>query len=113
RNDEIDKALENLNTATTHDAQYAPAFLRLGVLYGRKADLQKAETAFDKADTLFQTLGDFEGSTEVFFQRGSMLARIGKMPESQTQLQKALDIAHTSTNQYQEIKSMLQLSIVL
>jgi len=113
RNDEIDKALENLNTATTHDAQYAPAFLRLGVLYGRKEDLPKAETAFDKADTLFQTLGDFEGSTEVFFQRGSMLARIGKMPEAQTQLQKALDIAHTSTNQYQEIKSMLQLSIVL
>ena len=113
RNDEIDKALENLNAATTHDEQYAPAFLRLGVLYGRKEDLPKAETAFDKADTLFQTLGDFEGSTEVFFQRGSMLARIGKMPEAQTQLQKALDIARTSTNQYQEIKSMLQLSIVL
>lgn len=113
KNDEIDKALENLKVATTHDAQYAPAFLRLGVLHGRKEDLPNADNAFGKAESLFQTLGDFEGSTEVLFQRGSMLARIGKMPEAQTQLQKALDIARTSNNQYQEIKTMLQLSIVL
>ncbi len=113
KNDEIDKALENLKLAAARDAQYAPAFLRLGILYGRKEDLTNADAAFDKADSLFQTLGDFEGRTEVLFQRGAMLSRVGKMPDAQEQLQKALDIARTSANQYQEIKTMLQLSTVL
>src|SRR5207247_225251 len=56
KNDEIDKALENLKLATARDAQYAPAFLRLGILYGRKEDLTNADAAFAKADSLFQTL---------------------------------------------------------
>jgi serine/threonine protein kinase/Tfp pilus assembly protein PilF len=113
RNDELDKGIENLLIATARDPQYAPAFLRQGILYGRKEDLPKATAAFDKADSLFQTLGDFEGSTEVLFQRGSLLARIGKLAEAQVQLEKALDIARTSNNEYQQIKTMLQLSIIL
>jgi serine/threonine protein kinase/ATP/maltotriose-dependent transcriptional regulator MalT len=113
RNDEIEKAIENVVTATTRDPQYAPAFLRRGILYGRKEDLPKATAAFDKAGSLFETLGDFEGSAEVLFQRGALFARIGKMAEAQTQLEKALDIARTSNNEYQQIKTMLQLSIVL
>lgn len=113
KNDEIDKALETFKLAIKHDSQYAPAFLRLGVLYGRKEDLSNANTAFDKADSLFQTLGDFEGRTEVLYQRGVLLNKIGKMSEAQEQLQKALDIARSSSNQYQEIKTMLQMSTVL
>jgi len=113
KNDEIDKALENFNLAIKHDSQYAPAFLHLGILYGRKEDLSSANKAFDKADSLFQTLGDFEGRTEVLYQRGVLLNKIGKMSEAQDQLQHALDIARTSSNQYQEIKTMLQMSTVL
>jgi len=113
KNNEIDKALENFNLATKHDAQYAPAFLHLGILYGRKEDLSSANTAFDKASSLFQTLSDFEGRTEVLYQRGTLLSKIGKMSEAQEQLQKALDLARTSSNQYQEIKTMLQMSTVL
>lgn len=113
KNDETDKALENFKLAIKYDSQYAPAFLRLGILYGRKEDLSTANTAFDKADSLFQTLGDFEGRTEVLYQRGVLLNKIGKMSEAQEQLQKALDIARSSSNQYQEIKTMLQMSTVL
>lgn len=113
RNDEIDKALESVLTATTRDPNYAPAFLRQGILYGRKEDLTKATAAFDRAQSLFQTLGDFEGTTEVLFQRGALFTRIGRLPEAQTQLEKALQIAQTSNNEYQQIKTMLQLSIVL
>jgi serine/threonine protein kinase len=113
KNDDIDKALENFNLAIKHDPQYAPAFLHLGILYGRKEDLSSANTAFDKAGSLFQTLGDFEGRTEVHYQRGVLLNKIGKMSEAQEQLQEALNIARTSSNQYQEIKTMLQMSTVL
>lgn len=113
KNEEIDKALENFNLAIKYDAQYAPAFLHLAILYGRKEDLSSANTAFEKANSLFQTLGDFEGRTEVFYQRGVLLNKIGKMAEAEEQLQKALELARTSSNQYQEIKTMLQMSTVL
>jgi serine/threonine protein kinase/tetratricopeptide (TPR) repeat protein len=113
RNDELDKAIESVLTATARDPNYAPAFLRQGILYGRKEDLPKATAAFDRAESLFATLGDFEGTTEVLFQRGALFTRIGRLPEAQTQLDKALQIARTSNNEYQQIKTMLQLSIVL
>ena len=113
KNDETDRALENYRTAIKQDPQYAAAFLRLGILLGRKQDLPGANSAFEKAEELFQTLGDFEGRTEVLFQRGALLSKSGKPSESQDQLQKALDIARTSSNQYQQIKTMLQLSTVL
>lgn len=113
KSDEIDKALENFNLAIKQDSQYAPAFLHLGILYGRKEDLSGANNAFDKAHSLFQTLGDFEGRAEVLYQRGVVLNKIGKLPEAQDQLQQALDIARASNNEYQQIKTMLQLSTVL
>src|SRR5215510_1235125 len=113
KNDEIEKALENFNLALKHDPQYGPAFLRLGILYGRKQDLANANTAFAKADSIFQIGADFEGLTEVLYQRALLLNKTGKMAESQDQLQKALDIARTSNNDYQQIKIMLQLSSVL
>lgn len=113
KNDEIDKAIENFNAAVTHDSQYAAAYLRLGILYGRKEDLVKATTAFERADALFQTLGDFEGRAEVLYQRGTVLTKIGKLDEAEAQLQKTLDLSRTSNNQYQQIRAMLQLSTVL
>jgi serine/threonine protein kinase/lipopolysaccharide biosynthesis regulator YciM len=113
RNDEIEKALENFNLAIKQDPQYGPAFLHLGILYGRKEDLSNANIAFDKADSIFQTLSDFEGRAEVLYQRGALLNRIGKLQEAQDQLEVALDISRASNNEYQEIKTRLQLSTVL
>ena len=113
KNDDVDRALENYQTATIRDSQYAAAFLRFGSLLGRKQDFSGANSAFEKAESLFQTLGDFEGRTEVLFQRGALLNKSGKLEEAQGQLQEALDIARTSNNQYQQIKTMLQLSTVM
>jgi serine/threonine protein kinase/Flp pilus assembly protein TadD len=113
KNDEVDRALENYRTATILDPQYAAAFLRFGSLLGRKQDLPGANSAFEKAEALFQTLGDFEGRNEVLFQRGALLNKNGRPDQAQDELQKALDIARTTGNQYQQIKTMLQLSTVL
>ena len=113
KNDEIEKAIENFNTAVAHDSQYAAAHLRLGILYGRKEDLGKATAAFDKADALFQTLGDIEGRAEVLYHRGAVSNKIGKLDEAEDQLRKAFDLSRSSNNQYQQIKTMLQLSTVL
>lgn len=112
KNENTGKAIENYLEATKRDSQYAPAFLRLGILYGRKQDLANASSAFDRAETIYRAGGNFEGLAEVLYQRGLLLNRLGKLPESREQLRKALETAHTTNNQYQQIKALLQLSVV-
>jgi serine/threonine protein kinase len=112
KNDQIDLAIEQYGAATKRDVRYAAAFLRTGILYGRKRDLNSASIAFDKAETLFKALSNIEGRTEVLYQRGSLLSRIGKLNEARDHLQKALEMTQTTDNTYQKIKTMLQLSSV-
>ena len=110
KNDEADKAIESYIEATNRDSQYATAFLRAGILYGRKQNQASANGAFDKAESLYQALSNYEGVTEVFYQRGTLLLQTGKMKEAREKLQRALDIARTTNNKYQEIKTLLQFS---
>jgi len=112
KNDEIGKAIENYLESTKRDGQYAPAFLRLGVLYGRKLDQPNASSSFEKAETIYRASGNFEGLAEVLYQRGLLLNRLGKLADSREQLTKSLETARTTDNQYQQIKTLLQLSVV-
>jgi len=112
KNEEIGKAIENYVEATKHDSQYAPAYLRLGILYGRKQDLEGASSSFNRAETLYRAGGNFEGLAEVLYQRGLLLNRSGKPTDSREQLSKALETARTTNNQYQQIKTLLGLSVV-
>ncbi len=112
KNEEMGKAIENYLEATKRDSQYAPAFLRVGILYGRKQDLASATSSFDRAETIYRAGGNFEGLAEVLYQRGLLLNRIGKLTDSREQLKKALETARTTNNQYQLIKTLLQLGVV-
>jgi serine/threonine protein kinase/uncharacterized protein HemY len=112
KSDEIKKAIESYVEATNRDAQYATAFLRVGILYGRQQELASATAAFEKAETLYQALGNVEGRAEVLYQRGLLLDNIGKVVEARDQLRRALDMARTINNQSQQIKVLLQLSSV-
>jgi tetratricopeptide (TPR) repeat protein len=112
KNYEREKAIENYVEAINRDPQYATAFLRAGILYGQKQDNQSALAAFDKAEALYQALGNIEGRTEVLYQRGLLFDKAGKAPEAQAQLQQALDTARVSNNEHQQIRAILQLSSV-
>ena len=112
KNEEVDKAIESYIEATNRDSQYATAYLRAGVLYGRKQNQASANAAFDKAEGLYQALSNYEGVTEVFYQRGLLLVQTGKLKEAREKLQRALDIARTTSNKYQEIRTLLQLSFI-
>lgn len=112
KNEEVDKAIESYLEATNRDSQYATAFLRLGILYGRKQNQASANSAFDKAEVLYQALSNYEGVTEVFYQRGILLVQTGKMKEAREKLQRSLDVARTTNNKYQETRTLLQLSFV-
>jgi serine/threonine protein kinase/Flp pilus assembly protein TadD len=112
KNDEIKKAIESYVEATKRAPQYATAFLRAGVLYGRQLDQASAVAAFDKADTLYQALGNFEGQAEVSFQRGFLFDQVGNLGETRNHLRHALELARTTGNEYQQVKTLLKLGDV-
>ncbi|MDQ2975957.1 MAG: tetratricopeptide repeat protein [Acidobacteriota bacterium] len=112
KNDEIKKAIECYGEATNRAPQYATAFLRVAILYGRQLDLASASSAFDKADTLYQALGNFEGQAEVAYQHGFLLVQMAKMAEARQYLQRALELARTTANEYQQVKTLLKLGDV-
>lgn len=109
KNDEIKKAVGSFVEATTRAPQYATPFLRVGILYARQLDQASATAAFDKAETIFQADGNFEGQAEVAFQRGFLFDQLSKLPEAHEYLQRALDLARTTGNDYQHVKSLLKL----
>jgi tetratricopeptide (TPR) repeat protein/predicted Ser/Thr protein kinase len=112
KNEQTDKAIEQYLAATKLDSFYAAAFLRLGTLYARTGKSDKALEAFNKADEIYQAQGKPEGRTEVFFQRGALFNKTGKLTDGRGQLQQGLDVAHTTGNIHQQIQAMLQLSSV-
>jgi tetratricopeptide (TPR) repeat protein len=112
KTDDIKKATDSYAEATTQNPQYASAFLRLGILYGRQRDLPNALASFDKAEAIYQAAGNIEGRTEVAFQRGALFTQLEKLAEARTQLQQALSLAGASDNTSQKIKTLLQLSLV-
>jgi len=112
KNEEIKKAIESYVEATNRNPQDATAFLRVGILYGRQGDDATAIAAFDKADTLYQALANYEGQAEVSFQRGSLFDQRSRMPEARQHLQRALELANTTGNEYQHVKVLQKLGDV-
>ncbi|MBC8029925.1 MAG: tetratricopeptide repeat protein [Pyrinomonadaceae bacterium] len=112
KNEDLVKAIESYLEATKRNPHYAAAFLRLGIVYGRHQDIPKAELAFDEALRLYQLSTDLEGTTEALFQRGSLLNSLDKFSEAHNQLRRALEIAASTKNKPQQIKTQLQLSSV-
>src|SRR5258706_1107856 len=113
KNNQLDQAVESYVAAVNRDPQNATPFLRLGALYGRQHKVPEANSAFDKAETIYQALGNVEARVEVALQRGVLLNDIaGKVSEARAQLEQARDMAKVVSNQYQQIKILFQLSSV-
>jgi tetratricopeptide (TPR) repeat protein len=112
KNDDLDHAIESYVKATQLDPQSAAAFLRSGILYGRRQQLAKANDAFSKAEDIYQAMSSQEGLAEVHYQMGSLLARSRKLPEAKEQLERSLAMSRGSSSEYQAIRTSLQLSNV-
>ncbi len=113
KNDDLKKAIESYVEATNRAPQYATAFLRVAILYGRQLDLASASAAFDKANTLYEALGNFEGQAEVSFQRGFLFLQIEKFADAHQQFERALELARTTSSQYGQVKALLKLGDVV
>jgi tetratricopeptide (TPR) repeat protein len=113
KSEDVEKGISNYNKAIELDPQCAAAFLRLGILYWRKQDAPRTETAFQRAAEIYRASSNFEGVAEVLFQHGLVYDLQDKEAEARAKFQDSLQIARATNNLYQQIKSELQLSSVL
>ena len=111
-NEDLDRAIDSYVKATQLDPQAAAAFLRAGILHGRRQQLSQANEAFSKAEEIYRAMSSQEGLAEVHYQRGSLLARIRRLPEARVQLEQSLAMSRASSSEYQAIRTSLQLSNV-
>lgn len=112
KNEELERAIASYVKATEFDPQAAAAFLRAGILHGRRQQLSQADAAFAKAENIYRAMSNQEGLAEVYYQRGSLKARIRRLPEAQAQLEQSLAMSRASSSEYQAIRTSLQLSNV-
>lgn len=106
------KAIETYNDAAKRNADYPTPLLQLGILYGRQADVPNALASFEKAENIYQALGNLEGRAEVIFQRGALYNKLNKLSEAREQLEQALKLTAAADNKAQQIKTLLQLNSV-
>jgi serine/threonine-protein kinase len=109
KDDNLKPAIASFEAVANRDPQYPTPFLRLAILYGRQVRKQDAWTAFDKADELYQALGNYEGQAEAAYQRGYLLNQFNESDAARKSLQRALDLAQTTGNDYQRVKSLLKI----
>jgi tetratricopeptide (TPR) repeat protein/predicted Ser/Thr protein kinase len=110
KNDQLDKAKESYQEVTKLVPQEAAASLRLGVVCGQLQELRCATEAFQKAESIYDALGNQEGITEVFYWRGFLFLDEVKPAEARAQLENALQITEVTGNRYQQIRVLQALS---
>jgi len=110
KNEKLKEAVDSYRQAAGRQSQNPAAWLRLGILYGRQMDQAKAAEAFAKAEPIYRGLSNFEGVSEVLYQRAVLANRLGKTAEARASLEQALDLSRHIGSQAQQIVVLLALS---
>lgn len=110
KNEQPDKAIETYQEATSLNPHQAAAFLRLGVMLGRRGRNPEAKLALDQAYKLFDLGTEIEGLTEVLLQRAVVLGQEGNVTDARAQLLQALEKSVALENKDKRIKVLLNLS---
>ncbi len=109
KSEQPDNAIETYQEATKLDSHRAAAFLRLGVLQGRRSRYAEAYASLDQAYKLFDTDTEIEGLIEVLLQRAVALGLEGKVTDARSQLLQALEKSSALENKDKRIKVLLNL----
>ena len=110
--DQTDSAIENYAEAVRRDPQFAASYLKIGRLYGRRQETEKANEAFQKAENLYNAASDYDGVAEVFYQRGYLLNMQDKLPEASEKIRRANELATVTKNASLQVRSLLHLSSI-
>jgi serine/threonine protein kinase/TolA-binding protein len=112
RNEDFKNALESYTEAASQDPLYPAAFLRLGIVYGRNNELANAGEQFNRAEKLYEDMGNVEGVAEVLYRRGTLLNNAKNQSSARALLEKSLEMSRATNNRSQRIRTLLQLSSV-
>jgi len=112
KNDDLANAILSYKEAIKYDSQYAPAFLRMGIVHVRQQKLDEGESSLAKALELSHIQYNPEGMAEVMIQQGGLFVSKPDIKKARESLEGALQIIRTFRNPSQEIKALLQLSSV-
>ncbi len=93
KNQQTDQAIEQYRKALEINPRYAPAQLRLGLLFGRKKDLDSAKASFKSAEENYRGAGNTEGEAWVYLWRGLTFDEHNLLAEAHHDLSIALEKA--------------------
>ena len=112
KNDQLQEAHEQYLEALKLAPQEAAVSLHIGIICGQQQDFACANDAFAKAETLYTAQGNFEGVTEVYFERGFLFLNSEDTKKARPDLESALQRSKASNNLNLQIKSLQALSSV-
>jgi tetratricopeptide (TPR) repeat protein len=110
KNEKIKEATEAYLQATRRQSQNPAAWLRLAILYGRQMQQDRASQAFQRAEQLYRSLSNLEGSIEVLYQQAVLANRMGNLGEARTLLGQALELSTHTGSVSQQIQALQQLA---
>lgn len=105
--EDTDGAASAYQRALAVDGSYAAAALRLGFIDGRRGDDRRALEHFEQAERIYDAASDHEGVTEALYQRANLLNRRSRAAEAMPAIEKALSVAHSLGNTYQDLRLRL------
>lgn len=105
------QAIANYSAAAKLDPQAPASFVRLGVLESRRKHSADADSAFSKAERLYQAASNLEGIAEVDFQRGNNANTQLRLDEARVDLLKSLGAAKAIPSLQLEIRALTRLSV--
>jgi tetratricopeptide (TPR) repeat protein len=112
KNDQLKEAHEQYLVALRLAPQEAAVSLRIAIICGQQQDFACANDAFAKAETLYTAQGNFEGVSEVNFERGFLFLNIEDTKKARPYLDSALQRSKASDNINLQIRSLQALSSV-
>jgi tetratricopeptide (TPR) repeat protein len=89
------------------DPAYAAAKLRLGYILGRRRQVADALRTLEEAEQLYKASSSYEGVTQTLYEEAMLLNRSSRSAEAMPAIEKALAVARTVDNPYQQIRVQL------
>jgi tetratricopeptide (TPR) repeat protein len=106
----VRETIDSYVKATKLSPDQPAAFLHLGILKSRQRDAAGGETAFNRAETLYQASSNLEGLAEVYYQRGYAANEAAASDQAKAFLNRSLAIAGQIPSVQLEVRSLSQLS---
>ena len=107
KREKTDEAASAYERALKAAPGYAAAKLRLGFIQGRRGQNELALKTFAEAEELYRAASDYEGITETLYERANLLKNRSRAADAKPVIEKALSVAKTVGNSYQQIRLRL------